>query len=165
MPFVLDRSHALRKAVRGVFREVPCEGAFSTKAPGGSAAMDGCRDARSREAVPHGDRPHPVPPSSQSRRATAPLSSASRDPGSRHRSHRAVTIRPGPPSPTFDGDRGDLEGGLTPLRRSPHIAEPSVTARLHFTYITYAVDVRWRSICSGVRSSRRRSSHSDHPRT
>ena len=74
------------------------------------AAVDRRRDARSREAVPQGHRLHrPTPPRRRDRTPTPPSPAQPRhDPGGRDRSH-CVTITPGPPSPKFHGDRGNLD--------------------------------------------------------
>ena len=72
------------------------------------AAVDRRRDARSREAVPQGDRLHrPTPPRGRDRTPTPPSpAQPAHDPGGRDRSH-CVTITPGPSSPKFHGDRGN----------------------------------------------------------
>jgi site-specific DNA recombinase len=72
-------------------------------------ALDRRRDARSREAVPQGDRLHPATAARDRDRTTTPPSPAQpdHDPGSRHPSH-CVTITPGPSSPKFHDGRGNL---------------------------------------------------------
>jgi transposase-like protein len=82
---------------------------------GNGGPVDRRRDARSREAVPQSDRLHrPPTPSGRDRTSTPPSPAQPRhEPGGRHRSHY-VTITPGPPSPKFHGDRGNLYRGRLP---------------------------------------------------
>ena len=72
-------------------------------------AMDRRRNARSREAVPQGDRLHPAPAARDRDRAATPPSTAHpRHPTGGHHRSNYVTITPGPPSPKFHTGGGNL---------------------------------------------------------
>ena len=98
-------------------------------------AVDRRRDARSREAVPQGDRLHrPTPPRGRDRTTTPPSPAQPRhDPGGRDRSH-CVTITPGPPSPKFHGDRGNLREfeGLSIRQIADRLGRSSATVKAYF---------------------------------
>ena len=97
--------------------------------------VDRHRDARSREAVPQGDRLHrPTAPRGRDRTTTPPSTVKPHpNPRGRDRSH-CVTITTGPPSPEFHGRRGNprplVGAGLLWLLRWECLRAPAREALL-----------------------------------